>query len=92
MVTTIERYDGPVFQLVRRFLKSDKPEKPDIHILSVGFGIISTTKPILNYDCKMTKECAQDLQPTCDDTLRKIVAAEAYRDICVCEGQIYCSK
>lgn len=89
LAPAIERYDGPIFRLVRRFLNSEKPEQLNVYILSAEFGLIPSTEPIPNYDRQMTQERAQDLKPSCDTALKQIFAAESYQDICICASQIY---
>jgi hypothetical protein len=89
LIPAIDRYDGPVFRLVRRFLRGEKLDKPDIYILSAEFGLITAIKPIPTYDRKMTKERAQDMQSSCSAALREIISARPYTDICICAGHVY---
>lgn len=51
-IPAIERYDGPLWQVLRSFLR----EQPlfatdiDIYVLSAAFGLIPASQPIVWYD------------------------------------------
>ncbi|WP_373537310.1 DUF6884 domain-containing protein [Microcoleus sp.] len=49
----IERYDGPTFRLLRRFLRKQPSAPLEIYILSAKFGLIPSDYPIPDYDQKM---------------------------------------
>ncbi len=64
LLPAIERYDGPSFQVLRRFLR-ERPnafEQLDIFILSAAYGLIPAEKPIANYNQLMTFQRAVELQ------------------------------
>lgn len=60
----IERYKGPAFQVLRRFLAEadSKLHDVDIYILSARYGLIASDTLIENYDQKMTKDRATKLR------------------------------
>lgn len=64
LLPAIERYNGPQFQVIHKFLREfpDKADTLSVYILSAKFGLISATKPIPNYDYKMSLERGRDLQ------------------------------
>ena len=67
----IERYDGPLYQVIRKFRRSDQDSSSlDIYILSARHGLISSYRPIPLYDQRMTLERANELAP---HTLLKFV-------------------
>jgi hypothetical protein len=88
MLPAFERYDGPVFRLLRRFLRtSDRPI--GIHILSAAYGLIPADYPIPWYDCQMTTERAAALRPAVCASLCAIVNGDSYREGFVCMGSTY---
>jgi len=63
----LERYDGPVFRMLRKFLRAcpSKEFHPEVFILSAQFGFISANQLIPDYDCQMTPQRASELQRPC---------------------------
>ena len=59
----VERYDGPAFRILRRFLRERPSEAPDVLILSAEHGLIAQDTPILAYDREMTAARARELRP-----------------------------
>jgi hypothetical protein len=64
LLPAMERYDGPAFQVLRRFLRErpDTSGQLDIFILSAAYGLIPAEKLIPNYDQLMTFQRAAELQ------------------------------
>lgn len=88
LLPAIERYDGPVFRLLRRFLRaSDRPIS--IHILSAAYGLIPADHPIPWYDCQMTTERATALRPAVRESLRAVVNGDSYTESFICMGSTY---
>lgn len=67
-----ERYDGPTFRLLRRYLKTST-DSPIIRILSAEYGLISHDKHIPFYERRMTAERAQELQPQVKNELNYLL-------------------
>lgn len=65
LLPAIERYDGPQFQIVRKYLRAYPAERQSlaVYILSAKFGLILANQPIPNYNQRMTPKYAQELQP-----------------------------
>lgn len=89
LLPAIERYDGSTFRLIRRFLRQKPSETLDILILSAQFGLISSCQEIPDYDQKMTRGRAQELQQSVLANLRKCIHERSYQRILVCVGQNY---
>lgn len=70
----IERYDGPAFRVLRRYLRESASEAPDIFILSAEHGLISHDLPIANYDTQMTLARAGELRLTVLAELERITS------------------
>jgi hypothetical protein len=63
LLPAVERYDGPTFRVLRRFLREGISEPPDVLILSAEHGLIPQDLPIAAYDRKMTPARARELRP-----------------------------
>ncbi|MFW6295639.1 MAG: DUF6884 domain-containing protein [Halothece sp.] len=89
LLPAIERYDGPSFRLLRRFLQQEPSALLDIWILSAKFGLISQDELIPNYDQRMTKERALQLQPDIVARLETIFSTDTYQKFLICVGKDY---
>ena len=91
LLPAIERYNGPQFQVLRKFLRegSENANNLSVHIISAQFGLISSNKPIQYYDCRMTQERARTLhsQVLCD--FKSILQADCYDELFVGLGKAY---
>jgi hypothetical protein len=85
----IERYDGPTFRLLRRFLRKQPSVPLEIYILSAKFGLIPSDYPIPDYDQKMTRARSRQLQPEAIAKLKHILNAKPYQQLCICLGRDY---
>jgi hypothetical protein len=63
MLPALDRYDGPAFWVLRRFLREqpDRSKALDVFVLSAAFGIIPASRPIPDYDQIMTRQRAREL-------------------------------
>lgn len=86
----IERYNGPSFQLLRRFLNAPTPKRSvDICILSAKFGLITDDTIIPYYDQKMAHSRAAALRPFVFSRLQQIVKSQTYDSLFISAGQVY---
>jgi hypothetical protein len=85
----IERYDGPAFRVLRKFLREQQGPMPRILILSGKFGLIEADKRIQDYDLRMTPSIAKLLQSTVLRRLRKVIEACAIQTVGLCVGKDY---
>ena len=67
-----ERYDGPTFRLLRRYLKTST-DIPDIRILSAEYGLVRHDYQIPFYERKMTVQRTQELQPQIAKALNRLL-------------------
>lgn len=74
----IERYDGPAFRLLRRYLKNST-EELGIYILSAEFGLIPHTRQIPFYNQRMSKQRAQELKAKIGSQAQRLFADESPR-------------
>ena len=86
-----ERYDGPAFRLLRRYLKTST-DIPDIRILSAQYGLVRHDYRMPFYECKMTAQRARELRPQIAKALNRVLNAEQDKNaqsIFVHLGKIY---
>jgi hypothetical protein len=86
----LERYDGPAFRVVRRFLTTADPSllDVDIYILSAKYGLIPADKRIANYDQRMTSARAAELSPIVLNKLQRILG-QRYVEVFLSLGRTY---
>lgn len=88
----VERYDGPAFRLVRRFLRQTD-DKPMMLILSAKYGLIRCEQPVPYYDQRMTQHIARHLRPQIEESLRDILASSPGKsetaELFLCMGKVY---
>jgi hypothetical protein len=91
LLPALERYDGPVFRIIRKFLRSclARESYPEVYILSAQFGLIPAHQLIFNYDCRMTPQRANILQPQVLDQLRHILRNKHYKELFISVGKDY---
>ncbi|MBE9195800.1 hypothetical protein IQ219_10905 [Synechocystis sp. LEGE 06083] len=85
----IERYDGPAFRLLRRFLAQKEASYLDIYILSAKFGIIPYDTPIPNYDEKLTKNKIKEISGQSRSIFREILNSQQYTKLHISAGKQY---
>ena len=85
----LERYDGPSFHVLRRYLATHPATPPDIYILSAKFGLIPADRPVPYYDQRLTPERGAELRSTVRDALAQILARREYEQIYLAVGRDY---
>lgn len=91
LLPALQRYDGPAFRVLRRFLREGRSEAPDVHILSAEHGLISYDTPIAAYDRSMTAARARELRPVVLAQIDHVTAACRPQEVLVCAGRQYLS-
>ena len=86
----IERYNGPLFFVLRRFLRERPGEAKqlDICILSAAYGLIRGDFSTPFYDQKMNMSRVLELQPQVITTFSSILRFD-YTSICFVLGKTY---
>lgn len=89
-LAAIERYDGPTFLVLRKFLSEAASELQDVevYVLSARHGLIAGNRAIDDYDQKMTKARASTVRPRILKDLRKVFA-KGYDEVFVSLSQLY---
>ena len=90
LLPALERYDGVNFRVIHKAEREGYlPENLDILILSAQYGVIEADTLIENYDLKMTKQRAKELQTEVSKSLDNFLTKTAYDEICVNLGKTY---
>ncbi len=91
LLPAIERYDGPAFRVLRRFLR-ERPngaEHLHVRILSADYGLISSEHPTVHYDQIMTRQRAAELHDEVLDTLANLLCNNDYSSLCLAMSKAY---
>ena len=91
LLPALERYDGPPFQVLRKFIVECPTEacKLDICVLSAKLGLILADQPIPCYDKLMTVHRATALNPIVLAKVERLLAPRKYRKLLINVGQDY---
>lgn len=89
LLPALERYDGPAFRVLRRFLREGCSQAPDVLILSAEHGLISHDLPITAYDRRMTLARARELRPHVLADLQRLIASRSSLETLICAGKQY---
>jgi hypothetical protein len=89
LLPAVERYDGPPYRVLRRFLRQHPSQPLDVYILSAELGLLPHTQPILAYDRLMTAQRACELQPIVCGELQRVLMARQYGELFLCMSHNY---
>ena len=86
----IERYNGPLFFVLRRFLREcpRQARQLDVYILSAVYGLIPGNFPTAWYDQKINASRVAELQPQVNATFSDI-RRDNYVSTCFVLGKTY---
>lgn len=88
LLPALDRYDGPAY----RTLRANRAAAGELRVLvlSAEFGLIDATKPIADYDRRMTLDRALELAPSVGAELRRLSdCGELVGDVFVYGGADY---
>ena len=90
LLPAIERYNGPLFFVLRRFLREcqHQAKQLDVYILSAAYGLIEGDFPTALYDRKMDMVRVVELQQQINTTFSGILRNN-YTSICFVLGRTY---
>src|SRR5438105_981754 len=72
-IPALQRYDGPAFQVVRRYLRETNDPLLHVCVLSAEYGIIAADDRIADYDRTMDTERAAALRESTLDKLKAVL-------------------
>jgi hypothetical protein len=74
-IPAIARYDGPLFRVLRSFLRDHLwPQRLAVAVLSAEHGLIGALSGIANYDHRLTAERARQIRPEVTRGLSRLLA------------------
>lgn len=85
----IERYDGPAFRVLRKFLHHQQRSATRIMILSGKYGLIDAATNIDDYDFRITPATARRLRPAVLKRLCSVLRTNPIRSVGICLGRDY---
>ncbi len=92
-IPAIDRYDGPAFRVLRRFLANESPthqaDSLDVFILSAEYGLITGEQDIPVYDQRMTEHRAKELHADVLDIFKQKISDHYYTELFLSMGKIY---
>lgn len=88
-IPAIERYDGPAYRVLRRYMRTEPREVLDVYILSAQFGLIRGDEPIQAYNRRMTPQRARELRGTTAANLQKLDLGRRYQHVFLHAGAMY---
>ena len=91
LIPALERYDGPVFRVINKFMREYpfEAQSLDVYILSAKFGLIPACQRIPNYDCRVTMQRVEELQPPTLATLKQILTERQHDELFISLGKDY---
>jgi hypothetical protein len=89
LLPAVDRYDGPAFRVLRKFLAQAPGEIPTVLIVSARYGLLDAQRRIPDYDCRMSAARARELRPQVLEAARHPLTAECWLEIGLCVGKQY---
>src|SRR3954470_6352658 len=80
LLPAIDRYDGPAFRVLRKFLGEGPADPPVVLILSAKYGLIEAAQAIPDYDCCMSAALAKQLHPRVLEAGRRILESDHWQE------------
>jgi hypothetical protein len=89
VLPAIDRYDGPAYRVLRRYLKQDSSLPVDVRILSAEYGLIRADYFLPYYDRWMTKAQSKRLHHQVITELETVLNSKTYTNLLICLGRDY---
>lgn len=89
LLTAVERYDGPAFRVLRRYLSGRPATQPEVLILSAKWGVISGDTLLPHYDRRMTASRLREIRPLVIAKLHEVFKFCLYSDVFISMSENY---
>jgi len=85
----IARYDGPLFRVLRAFLRDHLwPERLSVAVLSAEHGLIGALSGISDYNHRLTPERAREIRPEVTQGLSRLLTHHGAADLFMGRGYL----
>lgn len=88
-IPAIARYDGPLFQVLRKHIRERREVPPATYILSGRFGLISAEFPTPRYNHRLTQTGLSVLRESVDSQVKEVVDMVQPESVFVSVGSQY---
>jgi hypothetical protein len=85
----IDRYDGPAFQVLRKYLREDVDDSLTVLIVSAKYGLIESERKISLYDHRLSNALAERLRPKMLETAKHVLHSRPWVAVGLCAGREY---
>src|SRR4051794_5911479 len=75
-IPAVDRYDGPAFRVLRKYLREVHDPSLTVQILSAKYGLIDAEYPIPYYDCRMTRPVASTMKPEALERAKRVLGSK----------------
>src|SRR5947209_2723394 len=75
----IDRYDGPVFRVIRKYLREGAGDAPIVLILSAKYGLITSDLEIPDYNCRLSAASAARLRSRVLQTAGHVLTSQRWQ-------------
>jgi hypothetical protein len=88
-LAALQRYDGPAFKVVRRYLREIGDAQLTVCVLSAKYGVIGQHERIANYNLKMDRPRALELRDSSLAAVVSLLRQQRYQELFVCMSRTY---
>ena len=85
----IDRYDGPAFRVLRKYLRTGPIQAPTVLIVSAKFGLIESERKIPWYDQCLSIALAAKLRPRILEVAERVLQSRQWQVVGLCAGKEY---
>jgi hypothetical protein len=85
----IDRYDGPAFRVLRKYLREVSDDSLVIVILSAKYGLIESEREIPWYDHRLPSDSRDRLRPQVMRAARRVLLSHDWRVVGLCASKEY---
>lgn len=91
LLPALDRYDGPAFRVLRKYLRECPQAALTVLIASAKYGLIASGQQIPWYDHRLTGASAARLQSQVQEVARGFLQSNRWQAVAVCAGKQYLS-
>jgi hypothetical protein len=77
-IPATERYDGPPFRVLRKYLREIADPRLSVYVLSAKFGVIAGSRRIPHYNRKMKAQRAASLRKRAVERIKSVLRNRKY--------------